>query len=346
MNKIIRFLLQRNETQSKLFCSPDVTSSRRLYRAEHPTEVIVFKCMDGRLEVPVITETPVGIIQPFRNIGAKFDLGWPYLNELIRGLVDYAVKHGRRCLIFTTYHFSEGNQHRGCGGFNGDTTAAMMAAKSCKKQLEQIFGEQHSVVHPVLVGIETDKDALIFHSDTNGDVLKLADCLEISDKELVLQVENLYPSMKSEILKDLLPLMYGNIRHIQKVSDRKIETTTHQERILAIGRGFDWLHLPNQALIIGPYSFDLREPIIKAANILLDNLRDGRISEEDGVVLFSSGVYRDQAGPEQELAKTKAQSLSNFAWSVIQENVPDLCSYVHFLKSVVNQNTRLMTVIE
>ena len=31
---------------------------------------------------------------------------------------------------------------------------------------------------------------------------------------------------------------------------------THtQEQILAVGRGFDWLHIPNKALIVGPYRF-------------------------------------------------------------------------------------------
>ena len=28
---------------------------------------------------------------------------------------------------------------------------------------------------------------------------------------------------------------------------------TFQEQVLAVGRGFDWLHLPNKALIVGPY---------------------------------------------------------------------------------------------
>ena len=31
------------------------------------------------------------------------------------------------------------------------------------------------------------------------------------------------------------------------------DSTPHQEQVLAVGRGFDWLHIPNKALIVGPY---------------------------------------------------------------------------------------------
>ena len=47
--------------------------------------------MDGRLNLALMTETPPGIVQPFRNIGGKFDLGWPYFGILMREWVDYAV---------------------------------------------------------------------------------------------------------------------------------------------------------------------------------------------------------------------------------------------------------------
>jgi hypothetical protein len=39
--------------------------------------------MDGRLNLPVMTQTAVGIIQPFRNLGGKFDLGWPFFQATL-----------------------------------------------------------------------------------------------------------------------------------------------------------------------------------------------------------------------------------------------------------------------
>mgnify|MGYP000152855404 CR=1 FL=1 len=42
---------------------------------------------DGRMwkviGFPVATNTPVGILMPFRNLGGMFDLGWPHLGEVL-----------------------------------------------------------------------------------------------------------------------------------------------------------------------------------------------------------------------------------------------------------------------
>ena len=59
MNKIIEFLLNHNELQSAQFCDPNVALERRLRRKIHPTEIGVFKCMDGRLNLSVMTNTPL-----------------------------------------------------------------------------------------------------------------------------------------------------------------------------------------------------------------------------------------------------------------------------------------------
>ena len=42
----------------------------------------------------------------------------------------------------------------------------------------------------------------------------------------------------------------------------------------------DWLHMPNLALIIGPYSPDLAEPIRKAAGIIEANMKNYRIPDD------------------------------------------------------------------
>ena len=47
-------------------------SSRKRYLARFPTAIAVMKCMDGRINLPVSTGTPPGIIQPFRNLGGFF----------------------------------------------------------------------------------------------------------------------------------------------------------------------------------------------------------------------------------------------------------------------------------
>ena len=98
---IVKFILDRNAAQSEAFTDPSAQLKRRLYRAQHPTEILVLKCMDGRLNLSLYTETPPGILQPFRNIGGKFDYGWPFFQELIRDGVNFSVAKGRECLVIT-----------------------------------------------------------------------------------------------------------------------------------------------------------------------------------------------------------------------------------------------------
>jgi hypothetical protein len=80
--------------------------------------------MDGRINLAVDTHTPSGIIQPFRNLGGMFDLGWPHLGEVLAHYVHTVVSRGQRVLLLITYHYSKGDKHRGCAGFNYDTQAA------------------------------------------------------------------------------------------------------------------------------------------------------------------------------------------------------------------------------
>src|SRR3989338_8766546 len=93
--KGIQELLELNRAHSEEFVSPATATARRLWRAQHPTEIAAFKCMDGRINLPVITQLPLGIIAPWRNIGGRFDIGWPLFGSELREWRDYAVSRGR-----------------------------------------------------------------------------------------------------------------------------------------------------------------------------------------------------------------------------------------------------------
>ena len=86
-----RQIITRNREQSALYCDPSERVRRATHRQAHPTEIAAFKCMDGRLDLARITMTPPGIIQPFRNVGGRFDLGWPFLSGVIDEWVDYTI---------------------------------------------------------------------------------------------------------------------------------------------------------------------------------------------------------------------------------------------------------------
>ena len=306
--------------------SPEAVLARARYQSQHPTAIAVLKCMDGRINIPVATGTPIGLLMPFRNLGGRFDLGWPHLGEVVTQYVMDRVHEGRQVLFLVTYHFSRGDHHRGCAGFGYDQQAAVEHTQEIKQQISTIFGAAHGTVYPLVCGFETDEDALVLHGD-NGQLFRVADLEECNLDALNTRLANLLPDMPSAMREDLLPLVAGNFRHVAAIRKqarlglRQLDIE-HREWMICLGRGFDFLHTPNLALIIGPYSPNLAEPIIKAAGIIEANMMAGRIPD-DGFLLLSSVPY-EAIGVDQARAALKANFLSEFAHAVIEEAYPAL----------------------
>jgi hypothetical protein len=342
----IEFLKKLNDEHSALYSNPGESLARKLYRAKHPTEIAALKCMDGRIHIPVATNTPLGIIQPWRNIGGKFDMGWPHFQLDICNWVRYAVAQGRQCLILVTYHYSRGHKHRGCAGYDYDQELAFNETKKLKAQIERVFGKDHKVVYPVLFGFETDLDAVILNGE-NGEQIDLSELKDGNENDLRQILRRLYPDMSAVMLNDFLPLVVGNIAHIEEVrqSNRPLVDIEHREWVLAVGRGFDWLHEPNTALIVGPYSPNLDVPIEKAAGIIKGNLEAGRVDTE-GFTLLCSAIYRETSGVEPLLAREKALFLERFASEVIGEKFSDFSELMNPLAVVVDMNTRKMYFVK
>ncbi|MFA5242379.1 MAG: hypothetical protein WC392_08420 [Sulfuricella sp.] len=69
INERIEWLLDLARRHSASFTSPEMFLARERYLAEHPSDIVVLKCMDGRINIPVATNTPPGILTPIRNLG-------------------------------------------------------------------------------------------------------------------------------------------------------------------------------------------------------------------------------------------------------------------------------------
>lgn len=351
MNQGVEKLLKLNEYHSNLYAQMGV--ERQIYRAQHPTEIGVMKCMDGRLHLPVMTETALGIIQPWRNLGGKFNLGWPHYQDTVEEWANYSFDRGRHCVVFTTYHYARGFEgedsekvlHRGCKGFGYDTDAARKESAELKVQFDRVFANDG--LYAIHCGIETDLEALILHGD-NGEVVDLAEVSYTSDAEIEGMLRQLYTKIPSLIIRDLIPVIKGNIEHIAKIraANRPVEDTEHKEWVLAIGRGFDWLHEINTALIVGPFDPDLEGAIATAAGLLKGNIDDGRIKAEDGLVLVVSAPFRDSAGYKRRKAEEKAKYLSDLAYKVISERVPEIVPYLSVVTSTCDMNTRKLNIIK
>jgi hypothetical protein len=290
----------------------------------------------------------LGLVQPWRNIGGRFNLGWQGFNEHMADCVDYAISKGRGCLFVVTYHFSRGDKHRGCAGFNYDTDAARDSAFRLRRQFNKVFGHGEAV-HTVLFGIETDLDALVLHGDDEEQApIDTADTPPAATEEDLLKIlERLYPGMHERIRRDMLPLVVGNLAHIQEVraSNRTPVDILHREWVLAIGRGFDWLHEQNTAVILGPFDPQLDSAIETAGKLLLDNLVEGRIPKEHGAVLMSSAPHR-QVGHDPLRAEEKALYYAGHAKEVIAKTVPDLVPYLKYLTTTMDTNTRALKVLD
>ena len=319
---IFREFLEHNEAKSAEFVSSEQTLWRDQYKVKYPAEIVAMKCMDGRLNMSIMTQTPVGIIQPYRNLGGVFDIG-SHFGEVLGDRINRATKvNGNDVLVLVTYHWSKGTKECGCKGFGYDVDAACAYVSESLLDLEDVFGKDHHVIYPVKVGIETDEDTLVFHG-AGGKKLDMSEMASDSRDILRAALAELYPDMNENMMKSLVKLCVGNIRHIAEIRKTKRSPIDldHKENILAVGRGFDWFHLPNRMLIVGPYSLDLKKPIVTAGKIILSNIKEGRIPKKDGFLLVTSTPYRNEAGFERQRVVKKSQSLMEFALAALEEEV-------------------------
>lgn len=343
----IDWLFNLARRHGETFRSPEAWLGRQRYLAEHPTAIAVLKCMDGRINIPVATNTPTGILMPFRNLGGMFDLGWPHLGEV---LVQHSLRMigaGRRVLFLITYHWSRGNPKRGCAGFAYDTAAAIAHTQQIRRQMTQLFGSGHGSVYPLVCGFETDEEALAIHG-TNGEILDLADMAEADRESLEPGLATLLPDMPAQMRMDLLPLLRGNLDHIAEIRAQiarreRMLDIEHREWVICVGRGFDFLHTPNLALIIGPYSPDLADPVRKAAGIIKNNMKAGRIPS-DGFLLLASVPF-DEIGVDRARAELKSRFLSGFAAEVIANEYPELAAKMTTRTAVLDWQARHLELL-
>ena len=250
-------------------------------------------------------------------------------------------------LVLVTYHYSKGDPHRGCAGFNYDTEAAFAHTKVIRRQMEQIFGAGHATIYPLICGIETDEDTIVVHGST-GEKLDLSQLTPDESETLEPRLAALLPDMPPQMRADLLPLLLGNLENIARVREqarrheRQLEIE-HREWMICVGRGFDFLHTPNQALIIGPYSPNLDVPIGKAGGIIQSNMRGGRIPD-DGFLLLASVPYME-IGMDRARAELKSIFLARFAAEVLRNEFPALAEKMFVRTAVLDWHSRTLETV-
>jgi len=335
-------ILAMNERMSALFI--ETTPQRREYRRQHPTEFYKTLCMDGRVNLRRCCKIPFGLTTPYRNIGGRFSAGWPKFRDSLLEGYEYAHSmHVLACLL-ETYHFSESGKDLGCAGFGHNLEDAMEYLEGFLNEIKRAFPK---MIWPFLLGIETDSDALILHLEDGSkiDMRQVTNPTQSYFERILTQRCRSYPD---QILMDIIPFLMGNIEHqedLKRQGGRPTKAKRHNERCLGLGQGFDWNDKDNFMLILGPCDPALDKAIVRAAEIIENNLRgeDGEVDEEErskGGILLVSTPFRGRKLWQRPSAVEQSRYLTRLALDSIQNNLPSMAGYFVPLVGVLDQDTR------
>lgn len=294
---------------------------RKRYRAQHPTEVCVAGCMDGRLNFRALTRVPESMTE-YRNIGGVFDLGWPAFDPVFAEWVGYAISRGRHNLLLVCYHYSASDPLLGCRGHGFERERAAAAAEQFARQVERVYG--HGQVFPVLVGIETDEDNLLVHSSVGHEVLSIGydvapvmngDALAgeyLLTEHFTERLRMSFPAMPQTVVRDFVPYLVGNHLHVRECSSKRSpEHLDHAEWLIGLGQGIHpWLTVPNTALLVNEFDPNLAAAIEKACGTVRGNILDGRTRRDP--VLLVCAPFREE-GPNLRRAIERVEQLVRFA---------------------------------
>ncbi|MBI2483517.1 hypothetical protein HYV74_05070 [Candidatus Uhrbacteria bacterium] len=350
---IIQQILAINERQSRLYM--EARPERRQHWCTYPTAFACIKCMDGRVHLPSITGLPMGLVKPFRAMGGRFEVWWPAFRKRMHNWVatvqrKYHLPHipdcPVSCGVLVTYHYSasdpDGARHLGCRGWRYDTAAGRAHAERLARDIHDAFMGQ---AIPFVVGVETDSRSLIFHG-TEGDVSGM-DCVGKSEEEVRWNIVRAFPGVDTQVAHDLVPFLTGNARRVadQLTRPRETEALGHQERVIAIGHGFDyWISEENLAVVVDDADPNLDAPIAAAAAIVAENVAARPVTEE---TLLLASVPYSVPGIEWNLSVMSAQGLCRYALEYLPKEFVHVFNggRLRVLIGVTNEETKLLEPI-
>lgn len=346
--RLTQHILDLNATQSRRYI--EETPLRLAYLRAHPTKIIVFKCMDSRLNLAVMAGLLFGILIAKRNIGGIFDVGWPALAQRLIQEMDEAWLNRNRCLFLVTYHWSASDDpehpHLGCAGHNNDKDAAMASAAKTVMDLRFGFHGDIQRNYAILVGIETDGGSLVFHSEDGKSTISTADLIGVTDDVIAMIFRGMYPNMADDILRDLVPLIRGNIEYVKALTrhPKSDGEKMHREQLICLGTLFDWLHEIGLSLIVNDVDPEFRKAFAKGGSIVISNREAGRIpADEHAACMISVPYARDF---ERHSAILRARYLFEAGQEALRQALGPEFGFFQFLTGVMDKNTRLFEPID
>jgi hypothetical protein len=285
----------------------------------------------------------LGFLRSFRNLGGQFDLGWKGLKAALTSTVQKNHDEGRGCLAIITYHYSKGDPKRGCAAYKYNVKASIDGAMAFRKQIRDAYRGLPYHIFPIVVGIETDNESLKFHN-SKGECLDLLDYagLDISEGEIFNKLLALYEYIPGNILADLSPLLMGNVRHINKIKllNRPITKLEHGEWIVGVGgaSAYEWLHVPNTALLVGQYNPNIEKPIKKALDVIRESWKPGKKFLYMSAASYGGNNHEQLVMPE---VRYYARSIRETAEIFHPEMLPDMC----LVRALVDSYTQEIRIV-
>lgn len=331
----------------------ETEGDRRYFDTRYNINVMVIKCMDGRADFTEATGCPFAWVYPVRTIGGKIDVGWPAFKPHFERRIRFSGERQKSLLLPVTYHFSSLGKDFSCKGYDFDTDKAIMGQAAVRDQFDRVtktlFIEGGvRQVYTILIGIKTDDRSLILHGAT-GEILEtnyLVDHTELEAKNILQKkLPELYPDMPSGMIQFLTDRMLYNRELVlrKRIENVSSEDLNHNEWILAVGNRFDYIRTWNSAIKIKSWDPNFIKTCISGARIISENIEQGRINKEDGVVLLINEsfdrdtTYYDDWRAAEESARWLYREVSE---AIISE-CPALREYMHPLVGIVSTERRL-----
>jgi hypothetical protein len=253
-------------------------------------------------------------------------------------------------VLFVMDHFSRSdNRSLGCRGHDCNLEKTRACSKSLKRQLLEAFKNDARVI-VLHLSVETDGDALVFHSD-NGTELDLGMLEGISRAEVKNHLQRVLADSERRIsepaLSSILALATRNLVHVDRVrkAPRSRHELGHRGWVLNVGQGArDWLGKHQKALEIGPFDPAFPAKVRIAGAILAANARRPDFNRNLGVVLLSSAPFRPMDSESRRRAEHKALKLADQAMAAL-EDVDGLREHLDSLAVIVDMETRRAHVL-
>lgn len=329
-------IMRLNREQTRLLCFNQ--EDRHNYRDQFGNiELTAVVCADGRAgDLSEITGVPFGIWQKIRAVGAEVDPSWPAVKYRLKSWAKYCSEKKRHGLFVPTSHHSK-EGHGNCAGHNGIREASLANAVRIRDTISRLYPPT-SIFAPVF-DFDTDTGSITFVGRKES--FDIYDLSESDRSSLGSMIRLLYPECPEPVAENLSEMARRNLDISLKYRNTPKQhlEVVHNENGIAFGLDVDWM--PNNLFMrIGPYSLDLRTPILQAAQLVHDNRVADKHPEGERAILLTTGVYYDESGPDYLFALEEARALAEFAEKIIHEAHPELHSEMDVLSIAINHHNR------